>query len=135
MDLEKRVESKGIKNFQLSIQHVPAHAMDFGNLEADWNVGYILDKYLTFRNLLDSNLKDTQLLQQNVYKSKRLRLIKQDHKLAVDPKHITTTYKVGDVVSIKNHPLSSAGYCLKAKFMSRYTGEYKVLGRLSGNAY
>ncbi len=48
---------------------------------------------------------------------------------------MTTTYNIGDVISNKNHPLNSVGCGLKAKFMSRYTGEYKVVGKLSGNTY
>ncbi len=44
-------------------------------------------------------------------------------------------YNLGDVVSIKTHPLSSAGYGIKAKFIARFAGEFKVTGKLYGNAY
>ncbi len=104
VNLEDRVKSKNTENFQLLIEHVPGHTMDYGNLEGDWHVGYYLDKYVIYKNLLNSGLLGTSLLQQYIYESKRLKLVKQDHKLIVDPKHITTTFNIGDVVSLKNHP-------------------------------
>ncbi len=57
-----------------------------------------------------------------------------DHQRALgDPKG--KTYAIGDVVALKNHTMSAAGYGLTAKFMARYKGEYKIIGQLSANVY
>ncbi len=96
------------------------------------NVQLYFDQFCPF---LHDNIRHLQLLQQYVYHTKRFKLIKQDHKLIIDPKHNETKYNLGDVVSIKTHPLSSAGYWIKAKFIARFDGEFKVTGKLSGNAY
>ncbi len=42
-----------------------------------------------------------------------------------------SAYQVGDVVAVRSHPLSAAGYGLMAKFMPRYQGEFKVIDCLS----
>ncbi len=46
-----------------------------------------------------------------------------------------THYETGDIVLLKSHPLTAAGYDIMAKFMPRYWGEYIIVGRLSDNVY
>ncbi len=97
-------------------------------------VGWTPDKYITYRDLLDPTLNELTRLQLYISESKRMEQARLDHHNALKPTG-TTTYSIGDVVAIQNHPLSSAGYGLKAKFMPRYTGEYIVVGQLSQNTY
>ncbi len=61
---------------------------------------------------------------------KKLEHMKNDHGVALKSSK-NTIFNEGDVVAIKSHLLSSAGYGLKAKFMPRYNGEYTVVGQLS----
>ncbi len=134
IDLLAQTKLHNPANFKLKIEHIPGHAVDFGNLEADWLVGWVLDRYVTYHDLLHPLIPELTRLQRYIYESKRLDQAKQDHYNTLKTTG-TTSFDIGDVVAIKNHPLSSAPYRLKSKFMPRYMDEYVVVGRLSPNTY
>ncbi len=130
VDLPGQTKLHGPANFELKIDHIPGHAMDFGNLEANWLVEWTLDRYVIYRDLLDPLIPELTRLQRYIYESKCLDQAKQDHNNVLKTTG-TTSFDIGEVVAIKSHPFSLAGYGLKAKFMLRYMGEYVVVGRLS----
>ncbi len=134
VDLRAKLENYGIHDFSLKIEHVPGHSLDFGNLEVDWLVGWTVEKYSLYKTLLDPTIAELDVLQRYIYQTKKMEHVKSDHGAALRSSK-NTVYNEGDVVAIKSHPLSSAGYGLKAKFMPRYNGEYTVVGQLSPNTY
>ncbi len=96
--------------------------------------GYTLTKYVTYKALLDQTIDDLTRLQTYIYKQKNLEQVRDDHNSALKPA-ILAKFRKEDIVAHKSHPLSSAGYGLKAKFMRKYAKEYKVIGQLSPSAY
>ncbi len=85
-------------------------------------------------SLLNAQISDLCKQQRYVYIGRHYRNSYKDHQRTLqDPKG--TTYAMGDIVAIKNHALSAAGYGLSLKFMARYKGPYQVTGQLSSNVY
>ncbi len=132
--LPEVVRVKGWGNFDLKISHCPGHSIDFGNLEVDWEVGWVVDKYIALDQILKSPSGEMIKLQKFIYTVRHFRLLKQDHLWALQNTR-SSNFQEGDVVSVKSHPLSAAGYGITAKFMPRYNGEYMIVGRLSDNTY
>ncbi len=129
-----KIKSKGYPDFNLKVSHVPGHSVDFGNLEIDWMVGWTLEKYVDLKKLFDPSLSDLEIMRKFVYISRKYENLKWDHNHTLHNAK-TSAYRVGDVVAVRSHPLSAAGYGLTAKFMPRYQGEFKVIDSLSPNTY
>ncbi len=134
LGLEEKLKIRGVSEFKLQVIHVPGHSVDFGNLETDWEVGWIINKYTELMSLLNAQISDLRKLQRYIYIDRHFRHSYNDHQHALrDPKR--TTYAKGDIVAIKNHALSAAGYGLTSKFMARYKGRYLVTGQLTSSVY
>ncbi len=97
-------------------------------------VGWTLEKSIDLKRLLDPFLSDLEKMQKFVYISKKYENLQWDHNHALHDAKVSA-YQVGDVVAVRSHPLSAAGYGLMAKFMPRYQGELKVIDCLSPNSY
>ncbi len=97
-------------------------------------VGWTLEKFIDLKRLLDSSLSDLEKMQKFVYILKKYKNLQWDHSHALHNAK-ASAYQVGDVVTVRSHPLSAAGYGLTAKFMPRYLGEFKVIDCLSLNTY
>ncbi len=71
VDLSSKLEKYGILDFSLKTEHVPGHSLDFGNLEVDWLVGWTVEKYMSYKTLLNPSIAELDVLQQCMYQTKK----------------------------------------------------------------
>ncbi len=89
---------------------------------------------MALNKILNSDHDDLVKLQNFVYIDRYYQNLKSDHVWAIHNEK-NASYEIEDIVSIRSHPLSAAGYGLTAKFMARYKGQYIVTNQLCENTY
>lgn len=121
---------------KLDISHIHGHTVDFGNLEADFWAGHVLNEYQSYQELVEegaeTEMRENIMKLVAVYQKFENELVQ--HKQATSGKSLAK-FLVGDIVALKNHALSQAGYGLTKKFFPKYTGQFVVTGDLGPNCY
>jgi ribonuclease HI len=116
------------------IVHVYGHSVDFGNLEADYQVQRALKEYRAWMAVTTDARTERETIAQYVATFKDLEFEREYHHSLVSGKSFTQ-YREGDIVAIVNHELSKAYYGVTKKFYQKYKGEFLVIRRLGANAY
>lgn len=120
------------------ITHTQGHAVDFGNLEADFYAGQIIREYKALKGLMTGF--SVQTISKNVrlyvafYKDIHEKLV--DHEAVINASP-AAKFKIGDIRSYHkdSHALSQAYYGLSKEFFKRDDGQYKIVKKIGPNAY
>lgn len=118
----------------LQVRHVHGHTIDFGNLECDYFANAIIREYRAWTSIISAVESGPQLIQKYVATFKKLKAERDVHEDAVTSK-VNREFEIGDIVAVKNHALSQAGYGLVKKFFPKYTGQFQIIGVFGNNAF
>ncbi|KAK7601247.1 hypothetical protein V9T40_008688 [Parthenolecanium corni] len=120
----------------LKISHIHGHTIDFGNLEADFWASHVINECQRYREILEEGVNSDirENIMRVVVAFQKTECETTQHKQLTSGTSLAK-FQIGDVVSLKNHALSQAGYGITKKFLPKYTGQFIVIGDLGPNCY
>jgi ribonuclease HI len=94
---------------KISLNHVPGHTVDFGNLEVDYMAQTVIREYRSWVKIKEETRSRRERIWAYVANHKNIEFERDVHHSLISEKPCTE-YQEGDIVAVRQHKLSQAYY-------------------------